>query len=50
VYLELRGINSAELELGKMKKIDDLKKYVNLALFFRIPFTIASHKYKKVVF
>ncbi|WJX89984.1 Valine--tRNA ligase, mitochondrial 1 [Trifolium repens] len=28
VYLELRGINSAEVELGKMKKIDDLKNQI----------------------
>ena len=48
VYLELEGINSEDDKLGKKKKIDELKKYVNLALFFRTHFNIASNKYKKV--
>jgi hypothetical protein len=48
VYLELQTINSEDARLGKMKKIDELKKYVNLALFFRTHFNIASNKYKKV--
>ena len=48
VYLELEGINSEDDKLGKKKKIDELKKYVNLALFLKIHFNIASNKYKKV--
>lgn len=48
VYLELQAINSEDARLGKMKKIDELKKYVNLALFLRTHFNIASNKYKKV--